>query len=182
MEYINIAEWFGIDKKVSALVDKLNTMPNVESIDFDLNGYLDRIYEVILIITFRETPESKEMGFYKAKDKFLKDVLKKCKSLGLKRTSDRIEEYGDYSYYIVFDSSSWNADRELAITATCSCCGKEETYTLKGEEVTTFEKYQSEGRSMGYLQDLFPKVPNWIRSGCIDQFSGGFCVCPDCGM
>ncbi len=66
------------------------------------------------------------------------------------------------------------------ITAKCSCCGREENYFLNEEEFETFLDYQAYGRELGFIQDLFPNVPSWIRSGAIDQFSGGFCVCPNC--
>ena len=66
------------------------------------------------------------------------------------------------------------------ITAKCACCGREEEYHLDEKEYYTLLRYQVYGRQLGYIQDLFPKVPAWIRSGAIDQFSGGFCICPDC--
>lgn len=66
------------------------------------------------------------------------------------------------------------------ITAKCSCCGKEEECYLDEKGTRTFLRYQVYGRQLGYIQDLFPKVPAWIRSGAIDQFSGGFCLCPEC--
>ena len=66
------------------------------------------------------------------------------------------------------------------IIAKCSCCGREETYYLDEKEYRTLLDYKVYGRQMGLIQDLFPNVPSWIRSGAIDQFSGGFCICPNC--
>lgn len=66
------------------------------------------------------------------------------------------------------------------ITATCSYCGEETEYEMSKEEHEMLKKYWCYGRQLGYLQDLFPKVPAWIRSGAIDQYSGGFCICPKC--
>ena len=40
--------------------------------------------------------------------------------------------------------------------------------------------YQMNGRQLGFIQDLFPRVPVWIRSGAIDKYSDGFCICPEC--
>lgn len=68
----------------------------------------------------------------------------------------------------------------MTITATCSCCGRKQTYTLNAEEQKTLEQYRKSGRNMGMLQNLFPNVPAWIRSGAIDRNSGGFCICPEC--
>ena len=68
----------------------------------------------------------------------------------------------------------------IKITATCSLCGYEEEYALDQKESQTLLEYERLGRRMGYIQDLFPKVPAWIRSGAIDQYSNGFCICPKC--
>lgn len=68
----------------------------------------------------------------------------------------------------------------MIIEATCSVCGKVGVYKLNKKEKDTLMSYQILGRDMGFIQDLFPKVPAWIRSGAIDQYSGGFCICPDC--
>ena len=66
------------------------------------------------------------------------------------------------------------------LLATCSICGKKEFFELTDEEENVFRKYLCHGRQMGYLQDLFPRVPAWIRSGAIDKYSNGFCICPRC--
>lgn len=68
----------------------------------------------------------------------------------------------------------------ITISATCSCCGKTKEYEMNEIETQTYLDYLTHGRTMGYLQDLFPDVPTWIRSGAIDQYSGGFCICPEC--
>ena len=68
----------------------------------------------------------------------------------------------------------------MKITAYCSVCGAEGNYEMNEKETETLEKYWCYGRSLGHIQDLFPKVPAWIRSGAIDQYSNGFCICPAC--
>lgn len=67
-----------------------------------------------------------------------------------------------------------------SIKATCSCCGKSETYVFSELEEYNLIGYQMFGRSFGLLQNLFPDVPAWIRAGAIDKTSGGFCICPKC--
>ena len=71
-------------------------------------------------------------------------------------------------------------EEKTIITAECSICGREESYEMDEEEAETYYQYIVYGREMGYIQNLFPKVPAWIRSGAIDQCSGGFCICPEC--
>lgn len=66
------------------------------------------------------------------------------------------------------------------IKAKCSCCGYEEEYELSQEESYTLRGYECYGRKLGKIQDLFPQIPAWIRSGAIDKYSNGFCICPHC--
>ncbi len=66
------------------------------------------------------------------------------------------------------------------LVAKCACCGREGCYEMNDKEYATFLEYQHRGRELGYIQELFPKVPAWIRSGAIDKYSEGFCICPDC--
>ena len=68
----------------------------------------------------------------------------------------------------------------MIITAKCSCCGRTEDYRLTDKEAETLAQYRILGRGMGKMQDLFPNIPAWIRSGAIDMTSGGFCICPEC--
>lgn len=64
--------------------------------------------------------------------------------------------------------------------AKCALCGHEETFTLTKEEERTFLLYEEYGRELGKIQDLFPRIPAWIRSGAIDKSANGFCICPNC--
>lgn len=68
----------------------------------------------------------------------------------------------------------------MIIEATCSICGKTEIYKLNKKEEDTLILYRILGRDMGFIQNLFPNVPAWIRSGAIDESSNCFCICPDC--
>ena len=68
----------------------------------------------------------------------------------------------------------------IVLTAECSLCGAEKEYELNDQEQKIYEEYLVIGREMGLLQNLFPDIPAWIRSSCIDKGSGGFCICPKC--
>ena len=68
----------------------------------------------------------------------------------------------------------------ITLFAECACCGRIGTYDMNEEEYHTFLLYQCFGRELGFIQDLFPNIPPWIRSGAIDRYSDGFCICPDC--
>lgn len=66
------------------------------------------------------------------------------------------------------------------ISATCACCGKTEEYRMDERETAVLILYHVLGREMGRLQELFPNIPSWIRSGALDRCADGFCICPDC--
>lgn len=72
-------------------------------------------------------------------------------------------------------------DKPVALVATCSCCGFTDVYELDDDEVESLIDYWCySGFNRKPIQDLFPKVPAWIRSGAIDKYSDGFCICPKC--
>lgn len=71
-------------------------------------------------------------------------------------------------------------DYNKVLVARCACCGREGHYEMNDQEYATFLEYQYRGRELGYIQELFPTVPSWIRSGAIDRYSEGFCICPNC--
>ena len=86
-------------------------------------------------------------------------------------TQDEIKELGLWDWLGFEDY--------YTITAKCSCCGREEEYHMDDIEYKNFDMYCELGRGAGKLQDLFPKMPAWIRAS-ICRGSGGFCICPEC--
>lgn len=69
---------------------------------------------------------------------------------------------------------------ERLLECRCATCGKVNHYLLTESETKLYSNYQLMGRQMGLLQDIFPNIPAWIRSGAIDKYSNGFCICPEC--
>ena len=71
-------------------------------------------------------------------------------------------------------------DGRITLHAYCYYCDREKTFKLTEEETQTYLEYQKKGREMGLIQNVFPRVPAWIRSGAIDLYANGFCICPKC--
>ena len=67
----------------------------------------------------------------------------------------------------------------MELKTKCSCCGSVGKYELSEKEFNDLIAYER-GSLNGYLQELFPDVPPWIRSGAIDKRTNGFCICPEC--
>ncbi len=67
----------------------------------------------------------------------------------------------------------------MKLTATCACCGTQGSYETSHEEDQLLKKYYKGETGFTPIQELFPKVPQWIRAGAIDKKGNGFCICPD---
>lgn len=88
---------------------------------------------------------------------------------------------GIYKFEDAADAFDIAAQEEFGVLACeCSICKRVGVYSLSEKESEALTLYDVFGRQMGAIQDVFPDVPAWIRSGAIDQYSGGFCICPDC--
>lgn len=68
----------------------------------------------------------------------------------------------------------------MVIRAQCHNCWEIGEHELTPKEESDLKQYRIVGRSMGKMQDIFPNIPAWIRSGAIDKYSNGFCICPKC--
>ena len=73
-----------------------------------------------------------------------------------------------------------NGKTIATLEACCASCGRIEKYECDVDETSMLLAYQVFGRGMGTLQEVFPKIPAWIRAGAIDEASNGFCICPAC--
>ena len=81
----------------------------------------------------------------------------------------------------VFSMGEENEDKgNYNLMCSCSCCGAEYYTILDETESENLEKYWEYGRELGLIQDVFPTIPAFVRSGAIDQYSNGFCICPKC--
>ena len=88
-------------------------------------------------------------------------------------------------YYTTDENFDVSKLKELAgnhtiLKATCSICGKTAYTILDDTEEANYRKRMTLHRDAGALQNLFPDIPSWIRSGAIDEYSDGFSICPDC--
>ena len=67
-------------------------------------------------------------------------------------------------------------------TLICQCqkCNKIGRYDMSEAETKLYEEYLIKNRSMGLLINIFPKIPAWISSGCLDNLKKENPICPDC--
>lgn len=88
--------------------------------------------------------------------------------------SELLEDYFPYP-----DEETWQV-----LQAQCSCCRQWGMYVMSLEEEKSYDEWLEAkiyGKPHKLLQEAFPKVPAWIRSGSIDYTrTNGFCICPRC--
>lgn len=95
-----IAERYGIVEKCASLERDLLSIDGVTSVEFDLNGFLDDIHQVIVLVGY-------DFHIVTSKLRFAVDVMNMAYLHGLKDSGDRIEDYGEHLYLVCNCGSSW---------------------------------------------------------------------------
>lgn len=103
------AEHFSILNRVKKLEAELLNVRGVVNVEFDLNGFYDNLNQVIFLVKY---DLSQKQGiaaeeYWKARTQLLIDVVSVAANNGLKRTEDRIEDYGEHFYFVTSCKNGW---------------------------------------------------------------------------
>lgn len=90
------AEKCGILDLVETLQTRLLALDYIDDVEFDLDGFCDNIPYVIFLPKYHIPWEN----YYQHRRELLNKILKIASDLGLKRTKDRIEDYGQHFYIV----------------------------------------------------------------------------------
>ncbi|MBO4847275.1 MAG: hypothetical protein J5525_13400 [Lachnospiraceae bacterium] len=101
---MEIASCFGIKRNIEQLKKKLLEVPYVKDVEFDLQGYLDDIYQVIFITKY-DIPMHSD-GYTQRRQACKYGALQAAYECGLKPSGDAIENHGGYFYYVL-NSKDW---------------------------------------------------------------------------
>ena len=95
-----IAERYGIAEKCEMLKHALLNVSGATSVEFDLNGFLDDIHQVIVLVGY---------DFHKIKGTMtvVREVMQASFQHDLKTSGDRIEDYGEHLYFVFNCGPSW---------------------------------------------------------------------------
>lgn len=110
MDYMIIAEKFGIDDKIRKLKSDLLNIPHVTEVDFDLNGFNDCLNQVIFLLKYDIPVESK--NYFGERKSLIDRALQTAQQNGLSRTGDSIEDYGEHFYFVTKCDGSWEVCSE----------------------------------------------------------------------
>lgn len=92
----NTAEVYGILALVEKLQTNLLAIEGVVDVDFDLDSFWSNIPYVIFLPKYNITGDN----YFKRRRVLLTKILQEAETLGLFRTGDSIEDYGEHFYIV----------------------------------------------------------------------------------
>lgn len=95
---IATAERYGILQRIKSIEADLLQIKFAVGVEFDLDGFYDDLDTVIILVKY-DIPIASDTYFEDRKT-LLISVIEKVKEHGLKRTTDRIEDYGAHFYFV----------------------------------------------------------------------------------
>ena len=109
---IATAERYGILGRIKSIEADLKQITFVEDVEFDLDGFYDNLDTVIILVKY-DIPLASET-YFKDRRTLLASVVEQAKEHGLKRTIDRIEDYGAHFYFVfeIADKEKFYGDRK----------------------------------------------------------------------
>ena len=99
-ETTRIAERYGITEKCASLGRGALGVRVPHDVEFDLNGFLDDIHQVIVLVGY-------DFHIATRKLRLAVDVVNTAYLHGLEESGDRIEDYGEHLYLVFNCGPSW---------------------------------------------------------------------------
>lgn len=97
---MRLAERYGIAEKCKSLERDLLSIDGVTSVEFDLNGFLDDIHQVIVLTGY-------DFHIVTGKLRLAADVVNTAYLHGLEDSGDRIQDHGEHLYLVFNCGPSW---------------------------------------------------------------------------
>ncbi len=111
---IKVAKQFGVLDRIEEFEKKLLAVDHVVDVEFDLDGFLSDIRQVIFLPKY-DIPVTLP-DYYDVRKNVLNQVLNVAKEFGLKSSGDRIEDYGEHFYIVRECDDTWVLQRVQDIT------------------------------------------------------------------
>ena len=93
-----IIEKFNIKQQIEKLDKELRDIPDVVDVEYDLNGFLSGIYQVIFLLQYNITAERSD--YWEARKMLKQRAINVINNNDLYKTSDVIEDYGRHFYFV----------------------------------------------------------------------------------
>lgn len=96
------ARKFNIYDNCKKLEDSLLKINGIVDVDFDLSGFYDGDYQIIILVKYR-VPMIENKTYYQTRKEIINNIINVAKANDLERSEDAIEDYGEH-FYFVFDT------------------------------------------------------------------------------
>ena len=104
-----IIERYNLTEKIEKLTGDLLKIPNAVGVEYDLDGFLDNIPQVIFLVEY-DIPVAAE-NYFDLRSDLRRDVLTVAREHGLRKSEDLIEDYGKHFYFVFYHDESWRASK-----------------------------------------------------------------------
>lgn len=105
------ADAFGITYRVEELKRDLLAVDGVVDVEFDLDGFWDNMGQVIFLPKYSIPVQLED--YYQRRRAMIIRILEVCAKHGLKRSGDRIEDYGEHLYIVT--NCGWPVRQGVAV-------------------------------------------------------------------
>lgn len=102
---LRTATKFNIIDKVEKLEKELLEIEGVTEVEFDLDGFYDDMHQVIFLTKYN-IPTASE-NYFELRKQLINDVIRVANNNGLRRTEDRIKDYGEHFYFVMKYGKGW---------------------------------------------------------------------------
>ena len=93
---------FNIYDNCKKLESSLLKIYGIVDVDFDLSGFYDGDYQIIILVKYR-VPMMENKTYYQTRKEIINNIINVAKANDLERSEDAIEDYGEH-FYFVFDT------------------------------------------------------------------------------
>ena len=100
-----MAKRLGIYDRVAKLEVALLAIDRVDDVEFDLNGFLDGINQIIIVPRYNIPAHLP--NYFEVRDQVLKNILGVARSFDLYPSGDVIEDYGEHWYIVRSCGRGW---------------------------------------------------------------------------
>ena len=104
------ARLFGVSDKIEKLEEDLLKIPHVTKVEFDLDGFLNDINQVIFVLKYDIPADT--TNYFGERSKLIESALEAAGQNGLSRTEDAIEDYGEHFYFVTKCDDTWKKAAE----------------------------------------------------------------------
>ena len=107
---IETATRFGFLDWLRSYDEELMKIPDIEKVEYDLDGFFSDIYQVVCIVKY-------DIGllrddYWDARSKLKQSVMNTASSFNLYKTVDKIEDMGQHFYFVFGCTEKWKKEHK----------------------------------------------------------------------